>query len=227
MKPNKTLVIETVVQAAVSQIIVNPLLTFYFLFDAFIYFGMSSVDSPLPPVAEIFMVYCVSNVFNSFFFYCAHRVFHSSVLYATFHKQHHVYQGTMGISAEHAGVVEQIFANSLPTIGGVLLCGTHPLCVFIALYIRLQQTFEAHSGYDFRGTIFDTLGLCHPAATVHHDYHHTVNSGNFGVEWMDWICGTQDCYMAAGGYEGYISKREEREGGDENKKSAKSKLSGQ
>jgi hypothetical protein len=25
---------------------------------------------------------------------------------------------------------------------------------------------------------------------------------------MDWVCGTQDCYMAAGGFEGYVSKKD-------------------
>lgn len=103
MQPNKSLVIETVIQAAISQLIVNPLLTYYWLFDVFIFFGMSSIDAPLPPLTHIFLVYCVANVFNSFFFYWAHRFFHSSLLYSTFHKQHHVYRGTMGISAEHAG----------------------------------------------------------------------------------------------------------------------------
>jgi hypothetical protein len=41
-----------------------------------------------------------------------------------------------------AGVAEQILANSLPTIGGALLCGTHPLCVYVAL-VRRQQDAEA------------------------------------------------------------------------------------
>lgn len=207
MQPNKQLIVQTLVQAAIGQIIINPLLTYYYLYDVFKSFGMSDAGAPLPAPSEMFLVYCAANVFNSFFFYWAHRIFHSSLLYATFHKQHHEYRGTMGISAEHAGLMETILANGLPTIGGAMLCGTHPLCVCIALYLRLQQTYEAHSGYSFDGTLLDTLWLCHPAATIHHDYHHTVNSGNFGVEWMDWLFGTQDCYMAAGGLEGYLAKK--------------------
>jgi hypothetical protein len=109
MQPNKSLIVQTVVQAMVGQLIVNPLLTYYFLYDIFKSFGMSDVNAPLPHVSEIFLVFCVANVFNSFFFYWAHRIFHSSMLYATFHKQHHEYRGTMGISAEHAGWIGMNF----------------------------------------------------------------------------------------------------------------------
>jgi methylsterol monooxygenase len=103
MQPNKALIVQTLVQAAVSQLIINPLLSYYMLYDVFKSFGMSASDAPLPSILEMFKVYCMANIFNSFFFYWAHRIFHSSLLYATFHKQHHEYRGTMGISAEHAG----------------------------------------------------------------------------------------------------------------------------
>jgi hypothetical protein len=40
---------------------------------------------------------------------------------------------------------------------------------------------------------------------------------------MDWFCGTQDCFMAAGGFEGYVSKKEkEGEGQGEREKKAAS-----
>ena len=49
---------------------------------------------------------------------------------------------------------------------------------------RLQQTYEAHSGYCFEGTVWDYLGLSHASDAAHHDYHHSVNRGNFGSSWM-------------------------------------------
>ena len=113
MQPNKTLIVQTLIQAFISQVIVNPLLTFYLLFDLFKTCGMSGIDAPLPPVSEIFLVYCFASFFNSFFFYWAHRIFHHSALYATFHKQHHEYRGTMGISAEHAGKYGTVHAGSV------------------------------------------------------------------------------------------------------------------
>ena len=103
MQPKSSLIIQTLVTAFISQVVVNPLLTYYWLYDAYKSFGMTSVDAPLPSTVEMFFVYCISNFFNSFFFYWAHRLFHHSMLYSTFHKQHHEYRGTMGISAEHAG----------------------------------------------------------------------------------------------------------------------------
>lgn len=73
--------------------------------------------------------------------------------------------------------------------------------------MRLQQTYEAHSGYCFKDTFFDRIGLAHASNASHHDYHHSVNTGNFDPEWMDWICGTQDGFAAGGMHEGYVAKK--------------------
>ncbi len=78
---------------------------------------------------------------------------------------------------------------------------------FVTQFLRLQQTYETHSGYCFKGTFLDKIGLAHANQGAHHDYHHTVNFGNFGTEWMDWICGTQDGFVAGGMHDGYIEKR--------------------
>lgn len=50
----------------------------------------------------------------------------------------------------------------------------------IWLFIRLKQTYEAHSGYAFKGTWYAATGLAHVDAACFHDYHHTINRGNFG-----------------------------------------------
>ncbi len=42
------------------------------------------------------------------------------------------------------------------------------------------------------GTFYDMIGLAKADQAAHHDYHHTVNTGNFGVEWLDWLLGTED-----------------------------------
>ena len=39
-----------------------------------------------------------------------------------------------------------------------------------------------------------------------HDYHHTVNRGNFSTPITDWIHGTMDGYIVAGGLESYLKK---------------------
>ena len=40
-----------------------------------------------------------------------------------------------------------------------------------------------------------------------HDYHHTGNRGNFGAPYLDWLHGTMDSWLAEGGIEGYIAKK--------------------
>lgn len=79
--------------------------------------------------------------------------------------------------------------------------------MFVLKALRLQQTYEAHSGYCFRNTIVDAVGLAHASDAAHHDYHHTVNTGNFGGEYMDWLFGTMDGYVGGGGMEGYVSRK--------------------
>lgn len=75
--------------------------------------------------------------------------------------------------------------------------------------MRLQQTYEAHSGYCWEGSWYDKLGLAHSDSAVFHDHHHTVNKGNFGTTYVDYLFGTMDFYLDAGGYEGYLAKGEE------------------
>lgn len=54
--------------------------------------------------------------------------------------QHHEFAGTIGIAAEYANPVEQIFANMLPTLGGVIFFPTHPLCAGVWL-VSTPTTF--------------------------------------------------------------------------------------
>ena len=130
MQPKVSLVTKTLMEAAFSQLVVNPLAAWYILYPAFTNFGMMSLDDPLPDYKHIFTTMCLANVFNGVFFYTAHRIVHSKALYVYIHKQHHEYAGTMGIAAEYANPVEQVLANMIPTLGGVFLARTHRgLCV--------------------------------------------------------------------------------------------------
>ena len=225
MKPSKTLLINTLMQAAFGQIIINPVVLYY-VYPSLISLGMYPLDAPLPDSATIFFTYCIAYLINGVGFYWAHRLFHAKALYAYFHKQHHEFTGSMGIAAEYANPVEQIFANLLPTLGGVIFRGTHPLifCIWLvrrhkcivvvyvtkmncSQFLHLQQTYETHSGYCFKGTILDKIGLAHADGAAHHDYHHAVNTGNFGTEWMDWLFGTEDGFVAGGMHDGYVAKK--------------------
>jgi methylsterol monooxygenase len=205
--------ISTVIAASISQLIVNPVLTYY-LYPVFQYFGFLALDAPLPSYTELFLTYSGGFVFNDIMFYLAHRTLHSKALYFL-HKQHHQYAGSMGIAAEYAGPLESVFANIIPSIGGVVVFGCHhPICIIIWLSMRLKQTYFAHSGYCFQNTILDTLGLSHADSAIFHDHHHTTNRGNFGSPFTDYIGGTMDSFVAAGGYDGYLSKKRGTKGAD-------------
>ena len=168
---------------------------------------MPPMGAPLPSPARLFVGCLAAFLVNEWGFYWVHRLMHTTALYATCHKEHHEYVGTLGIAAEHSGVIESIFSAQVPTITGALVFGGHPFVVVLWLGIRLQQTYEVHSGFSLHGTIMDSLGISHGAWAAHHDFHHTSNRGNFGSFTCDWLFGTMDMYIQAGMADGYLARR--------------------
>jgi len=203
--PKPALMRKMLFEAFIGQAITGPLFA-YLLYPLFLKFGMMPFSSPLPDVPGLFKTFVAGHLFNDVGFYLTHRLFHHKLLYKHFHKQHHEFSGTIGFAAEYANPVEVIVSNQIPTVGGVLFFGAHPLCVWVWIALRLQQTYEAHSGYCFEGHILDKLWILHSDSAAHHDHHHTANQGNFGGGWTDWLFGTMDHYMAMGGKEGYMSR---------------------
>jgi methylsterol monooxygenase len=59
-------------------------------------------------------------------------------------EQHHQYNGPMGFASEYAHPVEQVISNQIPTIGGALFFGFHPLVWFVWLAWRLFITYAVH-----------------------------------------------------------------------------------
>lgn len=206
MGPTDALMRKTWAQAIVGQALIGPV-TLYFLYPIFKHFGSPSFVSELPSFYTLLKNFWVAYFCNDFFFYWAHRTVHSKLLYKWIHKQHHEYKGTIGFAAEFAHPVEQIFANQGPTIIGCLVMGVHFHIFFTWLAVRLEQTYEGHSGYCFYGTWLHKIGLTNSEGAAYHDYHHTKNCGNFGNCWLDDVFGTQDAWLAMGGVEGYIAKK--------------------
>lgn len=143
-------------------------------------------------------------VFNHVFFYLAHRAIHEVPgLYGALHKKHHRYNAvdmSISISAEFADPIEQIVANFAPSIGFVLIFSHQiPQSVwFVWLWWRLVETFEAHSGFDFRNTLAHHLGLLRGTA-ANHDFHHSAGgqarSCCYGQIYLDVLLGTLDLYI--------------------------------
>ena len=106
-------------------------------------------------------------------------------------RQHHKYNGSIGFAAEYAHPVEQLLSNQLPTIGGALFFGFHPLVWLVWLSWRLLQTYETHSGIAIElPAPLSWMGLTDPEGTRWHDDHHAINTGNYGSPFLDHLFGT-------------------------------------
>lgn len=208
--PSWKLACEAVKESVLGKLVVAPL-GIYLVFTEILHkrgILQRSFDLKRPSVARLYLSFMIASVFNEVGFYCAHRSFHHPTLYAKFHKKHHEFKGTVSYAAENAHPVEQVFANYIPTFGGCILMGVHPwtLCVWVCE--RLRGTYEGHSGYAFDvHPVLRLLNITNPKAAAEHDFHHTANTGNFGPQWLDWLCGTMDSWAVAGGEKEYLKSK--------------------
>jgi 4-alpha-methyl-delta7-sterol-4alpha-methyl oxidase len=173
---------------------VTQIPTLYFLYPVFKAFGMRC-DLPLPSIQEILSHFVIFLIINDTGFYWAHRTLHHEWFYKRIHAKHHRFTTSIGLASEFAHPVEQIIANQLPSILGALLLGSHVFTFWLWLTLRIIETIDAHSGYDFPLSPFSLLPFVNGADR--HDFHHSHNRGNFGsffVFW-DWIMGTDKPYL--------------------------------
>jgi sterol desaturase/sphingolipid hydroxylase (fatty acid hydroxylase superfamily) len=217
MIPKWPLIKKTIIAGLTGMLFVSPIMAWFLLYPGFKYFGNPSMTAPLSGWKSLWLQFALCNLVNDWGFYWAHRLFHSQWLYSRIHKQHHTYVGSIGFAAEYAHPIEGIFANSLPTIGGALLYGAHTWVFIMWLGNRLQQTYEAHSGYCFNGTWMHKIGLTRADDAAFHDFHHSTNKGNFGTLYLDHFFGTMDAWLSIGTYDGYIAKKFRRKNSDKNK----------
>merc|ERR1711977_456183 len=171
---------------------------------------MPNMDAPLPAWSVVYGTLVFAHIVNEWGFYWTHRLFHHRAIYKYFHKQHHTYVASMGIAAEYAHPLEVVVSNQIPTVLGCILLGAHPVVFIVWIGCRLEQTYEAHSGYSFKGTWLHHIGLTNSSAAAYHDFHHSGNRGNFGIEYLDYFCGTMDAWIKEGGEDGYIAKKMKR-----------------
>eukprot|EP00512_Aurantiochytrium_limacinum_P010111 CAMPEP_0171558494 /NCGR_PEP_ID=MMETSP0960-20121227/12045_1 /TAXON_ID=87120 /ORGANISM="Aurantiochytrium limacinum, Strain ATCCMYA-1381" /LENGTH=326 /DNA_ID=CAMNT_0012109335 /DNA_START=27 /DNA_END=1004 /DNA_ORIENTATION=+ len=192
--PSNKLIQQTLFEAFLGQFVLGPILAVA-SFRVFRKMGMPELTSSLPSLLELYKSFVLAHLFNGFFFYWSHRLVHHKKLYRAIHKQHHNYIETIGIAAEYASPTEQIVANYIPSIGGVILFGRHPLIFFSWLFFRLVETYEAHSGYYFGHTWLAKIGLTNSENSAFHFSHHLQNRGNFGSWHMDYLFGTMDAWI--------------------------------
>ena len=133
----------------------------------------------------IFMVFVEDTCFHM-----AHRLFHSKSkwlpLYQMFHKQHHDFKQPYSISATYAHPLEQFLANFLPNLVGMFILGKHFHFSTFSIFgmLRIIETLDSHSGYDFPFSMFHLVPFGTGAS--YHYFHHTHNVGCYSSFFTLW-----------------------------------------
>jgi sterol desaturase/sphingolipid hydroxylase (fatty acid hydroxylase superfamily) len=111
-------------------------------------------------------------------------------VYKFVHKKHHRFNYSIGIAAEYAHPIEDILCNIIPTFAGCLLMGSHVITLWPWFGLRLLETIETHSGYNFNCSPTKFLPFLNGA--IRHDFHHSHNTGSFGAmtPFWDYVMGT-------------------------------------
>jgi 4-alpha-methyl-delta7-sterol-4alpha-methyl oxidase len=177
----------------INHALIQPVALWY----TYPYFVKYDIDvtRPAPDILTVIRDILIFICVNDTLFYWAHRMLHHKYIYKYIHKHHHRFKVNIGIAAEFAHPVEDILANLLPTVLGAFLMKSHPITLWIWLYIRIAETIDAHSGYHFPFSpfhIFDWQG-----GAARHDFHHSHNIGCYGsftIFW-DWLCGTDKAFL--------------------------------
>lgn len=185
-----------VIDLSINHFLIRPV-TAYYVYDLHKYFGMPSIDSPLPSFFNILCQIVIFMVVTDALFYWTHRLFHHRLIYKHVHKKHHEFKVSYGIAAEYAHPLETTISNIMPTLIAPILMGSHMYVLWFWLVLRETETIEAHCGYNFPYAPWRLL-LQLGGPTDRHDFHHSHNVGNYGAffPFWDWICGTDVSYKS-------------------------------
>ena len=174
---------------------IGVILNFCYFGIAYMYGGMKFESSLVPVIefglkdlGELFVWYMFCIWWADLTFYAFHVWFHSNTwAYKNIHKKHHSFQYQVGWSAEVKTYKEVILVTTVDFLPH-LLTG-HTVHILAWIIISVLYNIEAHSGY----------GLFFIKQCGFHDWHHAMNTGNFGLafyldhlfetskRWVDWI----------------------------------------
>lgn len=132
---------------------------------------------------------------DSMFYWC-HRFLHRKEIYKHIHKHHHMMYHSVTLASENAHPVEYILGNLIPVAAGVLLLRAHVFVFWTFVFVRICETTDTHSGYEFPWLVSRLMPFA--GATAAHDYHHSHNIGTYGSQFMFWdrIMGTDKEFIA-------------------------------
>lgn len=164
-------------------------------YPVFKYMGFTST-LPLPSWQTVACQLAFYFVIEDFVFYWGHRLLHTKWLYQHVHSVHHEYATPFGLTSEYAHPAEILFLG-FATILGPALTGPHLLTLWLWMSLRVLETVEAHSGFDFPWSPSNFIPFY--GGADFHDYHHRciyTKSGNYAstFTYMDWLFGTDKGY---------------------------------
>ncbi len=114
--PSSQMVKECLLDIVIGHVFIRPLLLFV-SFPVFSrYLSFSSSLSDIPSALTLLWQFLVCMQIDDFLFYWIHRLFHVGWLYKRIHKKHHNFKHTIPIAVEWAHPVEELVANTFPTV---------------------------------------------------------------------------------------------------------------
>jgi methylsterol monooxygenase len=195
--PSQEMVWKCVKHVAINQLLVQlPMMLLFH--PAATLLGMKFLHFPFPPWTAVVTQCLVFLVVEDAYQYFAHRFLHWGSLYKNIHKLHHEYSAPFGIAAEYAHPLETIILGLgffIGPLGWVYATGDlHYVTVAAWLALRLVQTVDSHSGYDFPWSLHHFLPFW--AGAEFHDFHHKAFKGNYAssFRWWDALCGTSTAF---------------------------------
>lgn len=116
---------------------------------------------------------------------------------------------TISIAFSYSSVLENVMNMVAFGIGYKILakvCVVHIFTVILWIVLRLVETMDAHSGYDFPWALFNW----HPFNTggKYHTFHHSHNAGNYGGS----ICLLETIMGTNGPFFDHLQKQQGKEG---------------
>lgn len=178
-----------------NNFILIPLINYLPVTAGLIELNLNPLDYPSSTEILIHIMICMLTDDLSFYF--GHRLLHTPWLYKKIHKKHHEPNGTFGWIASYAHPIEFIFGDLLPASVGLIILGSrcHAITSYMWTIIRVTESTDGHSGYDFPWSPFRLLPMS--ASGSFHSYHHTHNVGNYGSFFTFWdtLFGTNAKYL--------------------------------
>jgi len=138
------------------------------------------------------------------FFYWGHRMQHAVPWLYQFHKLHHEFTQPFSLTAVWGHTID-LFLTNLPMVIPFMLFEWHIYTLIHLACIMFCHTYLDHSNYEFPWA-FPFQMVPFSGWVKAHDFHHSKNTGNYGLYWRfwDWIMGTDATWRHY-----YLQKRDE------------------